>query len=160
MKTFYLSSCIFFICFALTAQAQTWQNYDFTAVGCKISFPIAPASAQEGNVWTAQAKQDNNIYQIAVHLNKSYTNANSESVLEESITGFVNPATDHIDKQENLTIDGLPAKQIQASSQDGTYIVFRVIVGKNKLYQLAIMGTNPAKTLTNAQKFLDSFKPL
>jgi hypothetical protein len=34
--------------------------------------------------------------------------------------------------------------------------VFRTVVGKNKLYQIAIAGTNPAQTLAQAKKFLDS----
>lgn len=138
------------------AYAQTWGKYSFAQAGCSASFPTEPATAQENGVWTAQAKQDNIIFQIVVYLNKAYTKANSEAVLNESIEGFINPATDKIEKKENVEIAGLPAQQIQVRSQDGSYLVFRTIVGKNKLYQIAIAGTNPAQTLAQAKKFLDS----
>ena len=158
----YLKQCILLILIlcASAVQAQTWQTYNFAQASCSASFPVAPTSAQENAMWTAQAKSNNIIYQIVVKNNASYTQSNSEALLSESIAGFINPTTDKIEKRESLTVGGLPAKQVYVHSQDGTYIIFQVVVGGGKLYQIAVMGTNPAQTLTNAKKFLESFKTL
>lgn len=149
--------CFSLLLFGRQAIAQdVWKEYKFDNVGCAASFPIQPATAQENSIWTAQAKSENTIYQIVVYLNQSYSDV--EATLTESVEGFINPAIDEIVKREDIRINGLPAKQIQVRSQDGTFLVFRTWVGKGKLYQVAVAGTNPTQTLAKAQKFLDSLK--
>ncbi len=155
----YSLACLFFALACPTIQAQTdWKSYPYPAVNCSINFPAPPTTAQEGDVWTAQAKHEDVIYQIVVYINKQYAKTNVEAVLAESMNGFINPATDQIEKTESLIINGLPAKQVYVRSQDGSYLVFQTLASNTKLYQLAIAGTNPAQTAAKAKKFLDSFK--
>lgn len=151
--------CFLFCLAGRQGQAQdAWKTYAYNEVACSLSFPIAPTTAQEDNVWTAQAKSENTVYQVVVYLNKDYNGIQTEAVLKESLEGFINPATDKITKQETLQMHGCPAQKIQIQSQDGTFLVFCTWVGKGKLYQMAVAGTNPAQTISKAQLFLDGLK--
>lgn len=158
----YLKSLLVGLCFIITTPVlyaqSTWKNYAYPQASCSIDFPETPTTAKEGDVWTAQTKSENTIYQIVVYLNKQYAKSNAEAILTESLNGFINPATDQIEKVETLQVFGLPAKQVYVRSQDGSYLIFRTFVSDTKLYQLAIAGTNPAQTVSKSKKFLDSFK--
>jgi|GEM_PF-3113416 len=150
---------VLFLSYINNAYAQSaWQIYQYPKAGCSADFPEQPTTAQERDVWTAQAKSKDIIYQIVVNLNKQYAKNNFEAIIAESIDGFINPATDKIEKTETLTISNLPAKQVHVRSQDGTYLVFCTIVNNTALYQIAVAGTNMAQTVASAKRFLDSLK--
>ena len=153
-----LLACLLLLSLAYPAQAQTWETYKFTQAGCSAMFPEKPDTAQEGDIWTAQAKENDIIYQIVVSAKSSTTANNTTTLLNETINGFINPTTDKIEKSESLQMNGLPAKQVSVRSQDGTYLILRAVVSDSKLYQIAIAGTNAAQTTTQAQKFLNNFK--
>ncbi len=151
--------CLLLLVLGRQVEAQEgWKIYEYPVASCALSFPAMPSTAQEDNVWTAQAKSDNVVYQAVVYFNEDYNPSNAEAVIKESVEGFINPTTDKIIQTERVQMQGLPAQKIQVQSQDGTALVFCTWVGKGKLYQMAIIGNDIASTLRKAQQFLDSFK--
>jgi hypothetical protein len=138
---------------------EDWKTYPFARGSFKIAFPVKPEVQADTEAMLAKAESEEVIYQAMVLLGKNYDLQKANTLLEESIRGFVNPKTDKVEKKTFLKVEAYTAVEVYVSTQDGSYMVYRAVLTADKMYQLVVAGAQANKATVNVKsaKFLGSF---
>jgi hypothetical protein len=59
---------------------------------------------------------------------------------------------------KDVSVAGMPGKEIEAETVNGTYLLSRLLRINNRVYLLTIAGSKPIRRTLDTQRFFDSFK--
>lgn len=133
-----------------------WKTYVFKKSNFKMSFPQKPSVQSEDNNINIRTESNGIVYNVSVTINNKFNLKLASSLLKESQKGIIQK-NDKIIKSTRTSYKGYPMKELRIKSEDGMSIIYRTIITKDKMYQLAIAhyGKFPSETTEN--KFFNSF---
>ncbi|TAF98903.1 MAG: hypothetical protein EAZ44_10875 [Cytophagia bacterium] len=97
-------------------------------------------------------KEEKHKYQVIVKKNQV---SEIQTLLKESINGFIDDENDKIITNQNIKVDNYPAKELRLNTSKGKQIIMRVIIAKNKTFMLIVSA--PQLDETDVKKFFNSF---
>ncbi len=157
--TFIFSTCLI-MAVVLTAFAfqASWSTFVFNKVGFKLKFPERPLTIDENRQLLAKAQLNVSTFQVAVHYQRTFDLGNAQTLLKESVDGFINPSTDKILLQrDNFKVQSYPAREVRLKTNDGFFILLRTVITEKQLFQFVITSKGKFAEDTLVSTFLDSF---
>ncbi len=138
-----------------------WSTFSFSKVGFRMKFPERPTTTDENRLLLAKAQIGTNTFQTAVHYQRSFDLREAETLLKESVEGFINTATDKIiSRRDKFKVQNYPAQEVRLQTNDGFFILFRTVITEKQLFQFVITSKGKFAEASLISEFLDSFSLL
>lgn len=157
--TFTFGICLVMATVLTSFAFQTsWSTFIFNKVGFKLKFPERPTTIDENRQLLAKAQLNEHTFQVAVHYQRSFELRNAQTLLKESVDGFINPSTDKVlSRKDNFKVQNYPAQEVRLQTNDGFFIVFRTVITEKQLFQFVVTSKGKFTDDTLIREFLDSF---
>jgi hypothetical protein len=101
----------------------------------------------------------NSIYECTYFEDPSLGTQPPDELLDHARDGGLKNVQGTLIAEKHITVDGYPARDIQAHARGNSSYNSRLIIAGNRLYMLMVIDTSgPNRDAKNVQKFFDSFK--
>ncbi|TAH31415.1 MAG: hypothetical protein EAZ06_00380 [Cytophagales bacterium] len=132
--------------------AQSWEKSKVNNWNFEILLPSNSQQAIDNEACVLIGKEEKHKYQVIVKKNQV---SEIQTLLKESINGFIDDENDKIITNQNIKVDNYPAKELRLNTSKGKQIIMRVIIAKNKTFMLIVSA--PQLDETDVKKFFNSF---
>lgn len=148
--------------FAFTeAPEESWETYTYRSGNFRVSLPGTPETRKE-RVMTIKSKSEGIYYMISFNqLERPSQDARAiEQALREGAGTYARNLGGEVEYNKTTELNGLPARELRMRSANGVYIIYRIAISQDRVYQLSVMSALDYPDGQKANQFFSSFELL
>lgn len=146
---------------AFVAPQTEWRAYTYRSGNFRISLPGTPETRKE-RVMTIKAKAEGTYYMVS--FNQLEEPAMNQDDIREALRAgaqrYARSLNAEVERQGVSTLNGLPARELRLQSANGVYILYRIAVSQDRIYQLSVMSALDYPSEEKTRRFYESFELL
>lgn len=136
---------------------MTWRRYDSPEHPFSIDLPAEPTVTRNGEMTMYAAMIGNQEYAVS-HSKLDEANPGAETILDEVEKNLAAGMGGKIDKAQDLTVGGHPAREFSIAMPDQTTVRMVVAITDNEMFQVVTAVPNKFATDPVIDKFLNSLE--